>query len=140
MLGAPCHKCTGEVQMMLTLWQWKLWKLHYHYSSGASSGFSVSGSSSSGSGFSFFFLSSSSSSSGCSGSPGIGLGIGVSNFSNSGKMSGRLLGCGVSHSCSTTGTIFGVGQVEDGSECELSPLSTKCNAKTNMSGNGEFGG
>ena len=34
-----------------------------------------------------------------SGSPGIGLGIGVCSFSNSGKMSGRRLGCGVIHSC-----------------------------------------
>ena len=33
-----------------------------------------------------------------SGSPGMGLGIGVCSFSNSGKMSGRLLGCGVIHS------------------------------------------
>ena len=38
-----------------------------------------------------------------SGSPGIGFGIGVSSFSNSGKMSGRLLGCGVIHSCSGGG-------------------------------------
>jgi hypothetical protein len=34
-----------------------------------------------------------------SGSPGMGLGSGVCSFSNSGKMSGRRLGCGVIHSC-----------------------------------------
>ena len=34
-----------------------------------------------------------------SGSPGIGFGSGVCCFSNSGKMSGLLLGCGVIHSC-----------------------------------------
>ncbi len=31
--------------------------------------------------------------------PGSFLGIGVSSFSNSGCTSGRLLGCGVIHSC-----------------------------------------
>lgn len=47
------------------------------------------------------FLASSASSSGISGSPGRGLGKNTrSIFSNSGKMSGRLLGAGVSHSCS----------------------------------------
>lgn len=40
----------------------------------------------------------STSSSGNSGSPGMGFGIGVACLSNSGKMSGRRLGCGVIHS------------------------------------------
>jgi hypothetical protein len=46
----------------------------------------------------------STSSSGSSGSPGMGFGIGVACLSNSGKMSGRLLGWGVIHSCTSDGT------------------------------------
>lgn len=48
------------------------------------------------------FIDSSYSSSGISGSPGSGFGKNTFFiFSNSGKMSGRLLGMGVSHSCGT---------------------------------------